>query len=121
MLLADDQQNASGSGIIVIVVGLVVTALTSFGTAVMSYLSARSKQSFDSEFNLLKKSHSECEAEHRETQSRLLAVNERCEKAEHNAFKMEGELAGANRELVSLRVDVNELRTLLYKRTGGGA
>lgn len=124
MTLFGTEDQASTSTL-VIVAGMVVTALGAFGTTLLSFLSTRAKLQFDAEVALLKsshmelqKSHAKCEDDHRETQSRLTRVNERCEKAEHAAAKMEGELAGANRELTSLRVDFNQLREMFFKSNG---
>lgn len=125
-LIADSMGPLEGTPSLIMVCGMAITGLGAFGTGVMNYLSLKTKLKFDTEFSLLKENcatlkehHAECEKEHHETRQKLEDVIKRCETAEHTASKMEGELAGANQQIVQMKEDLSNLRRLLYSRTGG--
>lgn len=109
------------------VTGLVTSALATFGVAYLTYRSGRDKMAFDAELRELraeavatKKELAECKVSHASDHAHLVELQARGEAHQRASAKIEGELAGANRELTSLRQEVDNLRDRLHGAIGGG-
>ena len=93
---------------------IIVTALSALGTSVLAYLTGRDKIRFDAEVTLLRKEMAECVRDRDAQRDKARAVEEKAERAETVAAKMEGEMRGMERQVVDLRSEVKELRDRLY-------
>lgn len=105
------------TAIVIVMAGMVITAIITLTTAVIAYLSGKDKLRFDSETTQLRRDMEECKAARAEYADKLNQIQTQAEKAEKIAARQEGEMTAGRRETDELRQEVRELRDRLY---GGG-
>lgn len=88
----------------------IVASLSGIGNGVLAYLSSRDKMRFDAETGSLRAKVEECERERLESVDELKKLRERADTAERENSKFEGQMAGMEREMQSLRQVYQELR-----------
>lgn len=92
------------------VLGLAVTSVCALGTAYLAYRAGRDRLTFDADVRVMKAAFEECQKDRGEDRALLVELHARATAAEQKAARLEGELAGTNRNLSTVRQVVDDLR-----------